>query len=167
MLSSDEVVHSIYGDDVVTAAVRGRFGPAAMTSDGQVDRVALGERAFADPDGVAFLEQLVHPRVAAVRTAWEDRERARVPPPPLLVCEVPLLFEAGLTDAFDAVLVVTASEPVRRARVTARGQDFDARSGRQMTEDEKINRADRYVVNDGSMALLEEWVTECFEEYRR
>ena len=167
MLSSDEIVHSIYGDDAVIAAVRGRFGPDAMTPDGQVDRVTLGERAFADPDGVAFLEQLVHPRVAAARTAWQDRERARVPPPPLLVCEVPLLFEAGLAEAFDAVLVVTASEPVRRARVTTRGQDFDARSGRQMTEDEKINRADRYVVNDGSMTLLEEWVTERFEEYRR
>ena len=78
-----------------------------------------------------------------------------------------LLYEAGLGDRFDAVLVVTASEPVRRARVADRGQDFSARSGRQMTEDEKMSRADRYLVNDGSISQLEEGVAERFEEYRR
>jgi dephospho-CoA kinase len=77
-----------------------------------------------------------------------------------------LLYEAGLADAFDAVLVVSASESIRRARVAARGQDFVARSERQMTEDDKIRRADRYLVNDGSISLLEEWVAERFEEYR-
>lgn len=166
VLSSDEVVHAIYADTVVIDAVCRRFGPAALTADGHVDRTALGALAFAEPDGMAFLEQLVHPRVGAAREAWQDAQRRRSPRPPLLVCEVPLLFEAGLVDAFDAVLVVTASQSIRRDRVTARGQDFSARSGRQMTEDDKIKRADRYLVNDGSMAQLEEWVAERFEEYR-
>ncbi len=166
VLSSDEVVHAIYEEPAVVDALRRRFGASALTPDGRVDRAALGELAFTDPGGMAFLEQLVHPRVGAARKAWQDDQRRRTPPPPLLVCEVPLLFEADLAGAFDAVLVVTASEEIRRARVAARGQDFSARSGRQMTEDEKISRAARYVVNDGSMSQLEEWVAERFEEYR-
>ncbi len=166
VLSSDEVVHAIYAEPGVIDAVRDRFGPGAVTPDGRVDRAALGALAFADPEGIAFLEQLVHPRVGAAREAWQEAQRCRTPAPPLLVCEVPLLFEADLVGAFDAVLVVTASEPIRRARVAARGQDFSARSGRQMTEDEKVRRATRYVVNDGSMSQLEEWVAERFQEYR-
>lgn len=166
MLSSDEVVHAIYAEPGVIDAVRDRFGPGAVTPDGRVDRAALGALAFADPEGIAFLEQLVHPRVGAAREAWQEAQRCRTPAPPLLVCEVPLLFEADLVGAFDAVLVVTASEPIRRARVAARGQDFSARSGRQMTEDEKVRRATRYVVNDGSLSQLEEWVAERFQEYR-
>jgi dephospho-CoA kinase len=166
VLSSDDVVHAIYADPVVIGAVGRRFGSAALTADGQVDRTALSALAFADPQGIAFLEQLVHPRVGAAREAWQDAQRRRNPRPPLLVCEVPLLYEAGLADAFDAVLVVSASESIRRARVAARGQDFVARSERQMTEDDKIRRADRYLVNDGSISLLEEWVAERFEEYR-
>jgi dephospho-CoA kinase len=166
VLSSDAVVHAIYADPAVIAAVRDRFGDAALGDDGTVDRTALAALAFAQPDGLRFLEQLVHPRVGEVRVEWERAERARVPPPPLLVCEVPLLFEAGLQDAFDAVLVVTAPEEVRRARVAARGQDFSARSGNQVTEADKVGRADRYVVNDGSIAALGEWVAARFEEYR-
>ncbi len=56
---------------------------------------------------------------------------AAEPPPALLVCEVPILFEAGLEDEFDAVLVITASDAVRRERVEARGQDFDQRRARR------------------------------------
>ncbi len=166
MLSSDEVVHAIYAEPAVIDTVRDRFGPGALTPAGRIDRAALAELAFTDPEGIAFLEQLVHPRVGAARESWQEAQRRRTPAPPLLVCEVPLLFEADLVGAFDAVLVVTASEPIRRARVAARGQDFSARSGRQMTEDEKVRRATRYVVNDGSMSQLEEWVAERFQEYR-
>jgi dephospho-CoA kinase len=165
VLSSDEVVHRIYDDPDVRAAVRARFGETAFGADGRVDRAALSKLGFAQPDGMAFLEGLVHPRVGRARETWEAEQRRLVPPPPLLVCEVPLLFEAGLEDAFDAVLVVSAPVEVRRLRVEARGQDFSARSARQIDEDEKIRRADRYLVNDGSIGDLEEWVAERFAEY--
>lgn len=165
MLSSDDVVHRIYDDPEVLEAVHERFGDEALGDDGGVDRTSLSRLAFAQPGGVAFLEQLVHPRVGRAREAWQAEQRRHMPPPPLLVCEVPLLYEAGLDSAFDAVLVVSAPVEVRRARVEARGQDFSARSARQLDEAEKIRRADRSVVNDGSVADLEEWVAERFAEY--
>ncbi len=146
-------------------AVRERFGDGAFGSDGEVDRASLSRLAFAQADGVAFLEGLVHPRVGRAREAWQAEQRRRKPPPPIMVCEVPLLFEAGLEDAFDAVLVVSAPDELRRVRVEARGQNFSARSARQLDEAEKIRRADRYLVNDGSLADLEEWVAERFAEY--
>lgn len=161
------MVHRIYAEPEVIAAVLGRFGPRALAPDGTVDRVTLGQLAFAEPDGIAFLEGLVHPRVGQARETWQAAQRTAHPRPPLLVCEVPLLFEADLEDAFDAVLVVTAPEALRRERVAARGHDFSARSARQIPETDKIRRADRYFVNDGSVAQLEEWVAERFEEYRR
>jgi dephospho-CoA kinase len=165
--SSDEVVHEVLSQPDVTDQVRRRFGDGVLDASGAVDRAALGAAAFADDGGIAFLESLIHPRVGAARRAWEDAERRRTPPPPLLVCEVPLLFEAGLADQFDAVLVITAPEAIRRERVESRGQGFSARSGRQIPEEEKIRRADRYLVNDGSVADLEAWTAERFEEYSR
>ena len=111
--------------------MRERFGEAVLDETGAVDRALLGPRAFAEEGGLAFLERLVHGRVGERRREWIAEQAAAAPPPALLVCEVPVLFEAGIEDEFDAVIVVTASDEVRRARVAARGQDLDQRSARQ------------------------------------
>lgn len=149
----------------MVAAVRERFGDGVIGADGAVDRAALGARAFAEEGGLAFLERLVHGRVGERRREWIAAKAAETPPPPLLVCEVPVLFEAGLEDSFDAVLVVTAPDEVRRARVQARGQDFDARRARQVPEEQKVARADRAFVNDGGVGALRAWVADRFAEY--
>jgi dephospho-CoA kinase len=165
-LSSDQVVHDLYGDPEVVAAVAARFGPEVLGPGGGVDRPALGARAFAEEGGVAFLESLLHPRIEGRRRDWVARQARRRPPPPLLVCEVPLLFETGIEDRFDASLLVTAPEDVRRRRVETRGRlDFDARSARQMPEAEKEARADRVLVNDGGLDALRAWVADRFAEY--
>ena len=165
VLSSDAVVHDLYRRPDVAAAVTERFGPLVAGADGAVDRRALGARAVADPDGIGFLERLLHPRVGERREEWVAEQRARRPPPPLLVCEVPLLFEVGAEGEFDAVLVVSASEEVRRARVEARGQAFAPLGARQLPEEEKRARADRWYLNDGPLADLERWVGQRFREY--
>lgn len=164
-LSSDDVVASVYRDPAVAAVVRERFGADAIDGNGGVDRAALGTMAFAEPDGIEFLESLIHPRVAEARHGWVDREMRRQPPSPVLVCEVPLLFEVGAEGDFDAVLVVTASEAIRRVRVSARGQDFEGRRARQLPEGEKVARADEVFVNDGTEADLEAWAGEMFAKY--
>lgn len=164
-LSSDEVVHRLYERRAVREIVVARFGGEVAAGDG-VDRTALAAAAFADPDGMTFLEELIHPLIGPEREAWAAEMAAADPPPPALVCEVPLLFEAGLADAFDAILVVTASEDVRRARVAERGQDFDARAARQLAEKEKVERADEVYVNDGSLADLRAWAEEILTRWR-
>ena len=126
----------------------------------------LGARAFAEEGGVAFLEELLFPLIEHRRRSWIAHQRAVRPPPPLLVCEVPLLFEAGAEGAFDAV--ARGDRRPRRCaarRVEARGQDFDGRAARQLPEQEKVARADRRYVNDGDLSALRAWVADRFAEY--
>lgn len=163
--SSDEVVHALYGREDVIAAVAARFGADVVGADGVVDRATVGARAFAQDGGIRFLESLLHPLVGEARTDWVRRMRAAVPPPRLIVCEVPLLFELGLQEHFDAVAVVTASPGVRRARVEARGQAFAERAGLQWPEERKVAAADRAFTNDGDMAALQAWVCGLMDEY--
>jgi len=158
-------VHLIYAEPDVVAAVRARFGDAVLDAEGAVDRASLGPRAFAEEGGIAFLERLVHGRVGERRREWIAEQLAATPPPALLVCEVPVLFEAGLEGEFDAVVVVTASEGVRRARVEARGQDFDQRHARQIPEGVKVARADRAYVNDHGVEELRAWIADRYAEY--
>jgi dephospho-CoA kinase len=160
VLSSDRVVHRLYEDPEVRSAVATRFGDAVLDARGAVDRARLGGRVFGHPEDVAFLEALLHPRIRGAREEWVAAERSRRPPPPLLVCEVPLLYEAGLEDQFDSVVVITAPEDVRRRRVEERGQDFGARSAHQLPEHEKVARADHLYVNQGSVEDLREWVAQ-------
>ncbi|HMN99765.1 MAG TPA: dephospho-CoA kinase [Miltoncostaeaceae bacterium] len=164
-LSSDDAVHAAYARPEVVERVRARFGDAVVGADGSVDRALLGPRAFAEEGGLAALEAIVHPLVGQAREEWIAAQAGAEPPPPLLVCEVPLLYEVGLADLFDAVLVVTASDDVRRARVEARGQDFAARAAHQMPEADKLARADAHYVNDGDRDALRGWVADRYAEY--
>jgi dephospho-CoA kinase len=164
-LSSDAAVHALYGEPEVREAVAARFGAAVLGPSGEVDRAALGARAFAEEGGMAFLQGLLYPRIEGLRRAWIAEQSARRPAPPLLVCEVPLLYEAGVEDRFDAVLVVTAPEDARRRRAEARGHAFDERAGRQLPEEEKVARADRAFVNDGRLDDLRAWVADRYREY--
>lgn len=152
------MIHRLYAREDIRTAVRQRFGPTVIDADGRIDRAALGRVVFADPDGMTFLEALLHPRVASERDRWVREQRRRDPPPRLIVCEVPLLYEASVPTDFDVVAVVTAPDEVRRERVSARGQDFAARSARQMPEADKLARADETYVNDGTLDDLDRWV---------
>jgi dephospho-CoA kinase len=165
VLSSDQIVIDLFRDPDVVAEIVGRFGESVRRGDGVIDRQALAARVFDDAAGRADLERLLHPRIGRAREAWVAAQRARTPAPPLLVCEVPLLYEVGLDELFDAVLVVTASPDVRRLRVSARGQDFDARAATQLPEEDKVDRADAAFVNDGSRDALRGWVAACYTRY--
>jgi dephospho-CoA kinase len=113
-----------------------------------VDRSTLGARVFADPEALARLEAIVHPAVRAAREAFL-REHASEP---LLLFDIPLLFERGGIDEVDKVLVVSASPEVQRARVLARQGMTTERFGEilalQLPDSEKRARAD-YVIDTG------------------
>jgi len=155
VLSTDAVVHELYGSDEVRDAVVERFG-AAVAPDGVVERAVLAERAFATPEDRAWLEGLLWPRVGARMAQWRiDAERAD-PSPRALVVEVPLLFESGMEGAFDATISVLANEEIRAKRAAARGhRALDERGKRQLTQSEKAQRATFVVVNDGTVDELE------------
>ncbi|MGH2921435.1 MAG: dephospho-CoA kinase [Gaiellaceae bacterium] len=153
-ISSDEVVHELYDDEDVRAALRERYGDGIFDGD-QIVRAALGAIVFADRGELVWLEQLLHPKVMARTDAWHE-ELARLPDPPALaVNEVPLLYEAGAEDRFDAVVVITAPADLRAERA---GDRLDDREQRLLSDDVKAGRADFAYVNDGTLDELDAFV---------
>jgi dephospho-CoA kinase len=157
-LSSDAVAHEVLNTPDVQRLVVERFGSELGSQEG-LDRLALARVVFADPAKRQWLEGLLWPRVSERIANWRDEIQSKDPPPPAAVVEVPLLFEAQMQAAFDKTVCVIAAEATRAERVSDRQQDgLDARSQRQLTQDEKARLADFVIENDGTLAQLEDKV---------
>jgi dephospho-CoA kinase len=155
VISSDAVVHELYESDELREAVIGRFG-AEVAPGGVVDRSVVARHAFATSEDRIWLEGLIWPLVGARVATWLERARARTPPPRAAVVETPLLFEAGLRDAYDATIAVVSEESLRRQRAASRGHALvDERDARQLSQEEKAARATYVVRNDGTVEDLE------------
>lgn len=154
-LSTDAVVHELYGSAAIRDAVVARWG-ADVAPGGIVDRAAVAARAFAAPEERAWLEGELWPRVAQRVASWLQEVVSREPPPAAAVVETPLLFEAGMEGVYDATVAVVADEDVRAGRAAGRGHvATDERAARQLPQDEKARRATFVVDNSGSEEELE------------
>jgi dephospho-CoA kinase len=154
-LSTDRVVHELYESDEVRDAVTARWGDD-VAPGGTVDRGAIARRVFAEPGEREWLEQLLWPRVAERVAAFREAALTRDPAPAAAVVETPLLFEAGMGAIYDATIAVIADERIRAERAAARGHEsVDERAARQLSQDEKAQRATFVVRNDGSVHDLE------------
>jgi len=155
VLSTDQVVHELYETDDVRDAVVARFG-TAVASDGAIDRAAVARVAFATAEDRQWLEQLLWPRVGARMVAWREGLERSSPAPRAAVVEVPLLFEAGMEVGFDATIAVIADEQLRAQRASDRGHDaLDERLARQLSQQEKAEKATYVVTNNGDIDELE------------
>ncbi len=153
-------MHDLYETAEVRDLVVARWGPE-VAPDGVVDRQAVAARAFSTPEERGWLESTLWPRVGASMAAWRERALAQEPPPPAAVVETPLLFEAGMDAGFDATVVVIAPEELRAERAAARGHAaVDERTARQLSQEEKARRATYVVENDGTVAQLEQKLSE-------
>jgi dephospho-CoA kinase len=156
-LSTDLMVHRLYESAEVRDAVVERFGRSVLDGGDRVDRPALARRAFATDADRRWLEQLLWPRVGERIAAWRWEADQAQPPPRAAVVEVPLLFESGADHGFDATIAVIADEAVREQRAAARGHEaLSERAARQLTQQEKAQRATYTVVNDGTESDLED-----------
>jgi dephospho-CoA kinase len=155
VLSTDALVHELYGDERVRNAVVGRWG-AEVAPGGIVDRGAVAARAFAGGEEEGrWLEGLLWPLVGARIAVWLEHVRALRPAPRAAVVEVPLLFEAGMEGGFDATIAVVAREQTRRQRAAGRGHLLvDERAARQLPQEQKAHRATFVVRNDGTVGEM-------------
>ncbi len=162
-LSTDQVVHDLYAEDTrVRDAVVERWG-AEVAPGGLVDRGAIAKHAFADPEERKWLEGLIWPLVA--ERVMKFREDALASAVPAAVVETPLLFEAGMHQIYDATIAVIADEAVRAARAAARGHEaVDERAARQLSQQEKAQRATYVVENSASIEDLERSLSEVLEK---
>jgi dephospho-CoA kinase len=163
-VSSDEIVHHLLRADAgVKRAIVKRLGEGVLDESGEIDRAKVGELVFADRGQLQWLERLLHPLVSREYLEWRDQLARLDDPPEVCVTEVPLLYEAGSEGTFDAVVVITAPEDVRRRRTRV---SLEQRSGRLIPDEEKVRRADYSYVNDGSKAQLEAFVASVLDHLR-
>jgi len=128
------------------------FGMDVIDDEGRVDRARLASIVFSDTSKLDALEALVHP---LVRAAWQEEVRSHQS---CLVVEIPLLFEKSLEHSFDTTICVALSASVQRQRLLERGMtedDIQRRLARQWTLEEKMQKADIVLMNDGSIEHLQ------------
>ena len=165
-LSSDAVVAELLGTDEVRDELVARFGDE-VAPGGQVDRDAVAKVVFGDPDQRSWLEGYLWPKVGERIWRWRQEQDARDPRPRAAVVEVPLLFEAGMDQAFDHTIAVVADDDLRAERIGVRGHvGVASREERQLPQHEKAERADFTVRNDGTVAELEEVLSSILETIR-
>lgn len=151
VFDADAVVHRLQGPGgELVMAIELAF--PGTTGTGGVDRAILGAAVLGDDTATRRLEAIVHPAVGRERTAFIATHAGA----PLLVFDVPLLFETGGESRVDAVAVVSAPAELQRARVLARpGMSegrFEAILARQMPDPEKRARADHLIDTGGPLA---------------
>jgi dephospho-CoA kinase len=137
---SDAVVHRLYHGEAV-APVEAAFPGVAV--DGRIDRAKLAAQLVGQPEAIKRLEAIVHPLVRAVTQRFVQEQAAKGAR--VILLDIPLLFETGGEKNVDAVVVVSASAQMQRARVLARSgmtaEKLDALLARQMPDAEKRARA--------------------------
>lgn len=136
----------------------GWWGDRVLSPDGHIDRKAVGTIVFANPDERRRLERLIHPLVRRSRAEFLERAKPDdLGRAPLVVIDVPLLFEAGVDAECDLVVYIDAPREVRLARVASRGWDdaeLARREAAQMPIPEKKARADERLENAGDLHTL-------------
>jgi dephospho-CoA kinase len=144
LFDADAAVHQLQGPDgALVEAIEAIF-PGSTDSEG-VDRQKLGAAVLGDPAALQKLEQLIHPAVAEMRLAFLKENRDQ----PLILFDIPLLFEKGGAEGVDHIIVVSAGEEAQRSRVLARPGMTEARfhqiKALQMPDAEKRQRADSVI----------------------
>jgi len=151
------------------AAIAARWGPAVLAASGSLDRAALRRIVFANPAERRALDAIVHPAVKARRDSLLASARKRGTP--VVVCDIPLLFEAGLAGDVDVVLLVDAPREVRLERlVRDRGlsrTEALAMIDAQLPAEDKRARSGYVIENDGTPETLRVRVDEAWEAVAR
>lgn len=150
--SDREAKRLMNSDPRLTAQIRELFGPEAY-QQGQLNRPFLASIVFHNPERLAQLNALVHPAVAANFAQWAEKQSS-----PYVIEESAILFEAGVDRNMDETVAVVAPEALRIQRTCLRDHSDEvavrARMARQMSDQERMARADHILVADEKRLLI-------------
>jgi dephospho-CoA kinase len=162
VIETDAVVRSLLAEDRdLIREVREAFDDGVLDAEGKIDRRELGRRVFRNSDALARLEALIHPRV---RDHWMRELKENHP---VLIVEIPLLFEKDLADHFTLTICVSSRPEVQHRRLRAKGMtesQIQYRQQRQLSLEEKMRRADIILYNNGSPDHLREQVERVMQQ---
>ena len=175
VIDADSIVHELQAPGApLLDEIADAFGAEIIDADGALDRAALADVVFRDPDAQARLAGIVHPKVAAVMS--ERMVRAQAAGAALIVLDIPLLFEGRKTRSdgasalpLDATVLVYAPEPLQIERQMERdGCDREKALRRiraQLPIEDKKALADVVLDNSGSIEETERQARELFERF--
>lgn len=167
VVDADAIGHDVLCEPEVREDIGRRWGEGVMTSEGRVDRAALGRAVFADESQIQELNRLLHPRIRARAEKQIDRALGDTATP-AVVLDAPVLLEAGWDDLCTACVFVDSPEQQRRRRVAeSRGWDeqtWRRREKMQIPLDKKANRCQYKVENSSSVSHLRKQAHVLFQE---
>jgi dephospho-CoA kinase len=161
-VDSDSLLHAVFSSDTpLGQKIIKLFGFCALLPDGQIDRSYLGEQIVLNKELRVELEKICHPYVLETLNQLYKREKEASEKYRLFVAEVPLLFESNTPFAewFDVICVVDAKKSLAEQRFLQKGYTVDQfvwRNERQLTSEEKKQRADHIIENNGTLEELRE-----------
>ena len=164
---ADQLCHELYADpdsEPVRAMAR-RWGRGILTQDGTPDRRKIAQIVFADPDELAQLTAMLYPalqrKIFDLTAQWRAEKTNGA-------LEIPLLYEAGISFGVDHVAVLWATAEIRHARLRQYRNFTDSeirlREARQLDPDEKLERADFALINNGPREELELQICELIDQ---
>lgn len=165
---ADALGHEALVQPDIVQRVVAKWGPSVLTNDGSVDRRALAKIVFHDANERKSLENMVYPyigqRVREELAKAENDAKFR-----FVVLDAAVLLEAGWTEIYDHLLFVDAPRTVRYERLAIRSSwsesELAGREAAQMPLDEKRQRADAIVINDGTPIALRKQLVDCLERW--
>lgn len=151
------------------AAIIQRWGNRVLAPDGSIDREALRHIVFGDPAELEALNNIVHPHVRALRDELIQQARARGDQ--IVICDIPLLFERGLVDDFDRIVLVDAPRELRLERLVRERKLSHADAMQmitaQMPSELKRARANYVIDNTSTLQALTRQVEEIWTALQR
>jgi dephospho-CoA kinase len=165
IFSADDIVRKILDTDItVKQAIVKKFGKACLKANNKIDRHALGQIIFSEPESRLWLEALLHPLVAR-----EFIANANSSTYPYCIVEIPLLIEAGMQDKVDRILTVDCTEEQQLKQALGRGRhnesEIKARIANQITREQRLAESDDVIENNDDTTYLQSRVAELHKLY--
>lgn len=157
VISADRIAREVVSpESPVLRAIVARFGEQILQADGSLDRLLLRQEIIKDSHKKQKLEEIIHPAILQrMHVSIDDAQKRETP---IVVVEVPLLFELDLTGDFDLVVMVTATRKKRIDRLVKRDgvsrESAEALLDAQLPDQDKIKQSDIIIKNDGSRESL-------------
>jgi dephospho-CoA kinase len=164
VVDADQVAREVVGlGKPALVAITDHFGQRMLLTDGTLDRARLRERIFADADAKQWLESLLHPLIRQEITAQLAAVDA-----PYAILVSPLLFETGQNSMTDHTLVIDCDEATQQQRVQVRDgntpKQIQAIMASQLSREERNRRADKIIVNNGSLDVLHQAIDDYHQQ---
>lgn len=140
----------VFADDIVHELLQPNtpLGQKIIQKFGSIDRKVLSQKVFKDPKALAELESMLHPAV------FQKIDQAYAHAKSLFVVEIPLLYEVGAEDRYDAVIAVLADPAIAKKRFSQGSEEYDLRMQRQLKPEVKASKAHFVIRNNGTIEDL-------------